>query len=171
MNEIIKTILTRASIRNYTDEEIPRKDLELIVKAGMAAPSAMNIQPWRIVVVTEREILDSLADKLAYAKMLRKAGAAIVVCGEIGLNIIAKKYWDQDCSALSQNILLAVHSLGYGAVWTGVYPDKNKEKGVREVLGIPDKIHALNVIAIGVPKRKAKVKDKFDKKKLHWEKW
>lgn len=171
MNSVIKSILSRASVRDYIDKKIPKEDLELIVKAGMSAPSAMNAQPWRIVVVTDRELLNKLASKLLFAKMLKKASVAIVVCGEIGINPFAKSYWSQDCSACTENILIALHSMGYGGVWTAVFPDEKKEESVRKVLEIPSKVRVLNVIAMGVPKGKVKAKEKFDKKKLHWEKW
>ena len=168
---MIKTILSRASVRNFTGGKIAKKDLEKIVKAGMAAPSAVNTQPWRVIVISERGILDELAKGLLFARMLKSASAAIVVCADYGINPFSKKYWVQDCSAMSQNILLAVHSLGYGAVWTGVYPSIKKEGFVRKVLSIPDKIRVLNVIPIGIPKEKVKPKDKYDTKKIYWQSW
>jgi nitroreductase len=166
-------IMTRASARKYTGESIPEEDLLRIVKAGFAAPSAVNIQPWDIVLVTDRAKLDALCKGLPYAKMLDKAAAAIVVCGNPHKDLlVAKHHWKVDCAAMTENILLAAHSLGYGAVWTAVHPDEAREKPVRQILGIPEKIIPLNVIPIGVIDGKApEPKDKFNKKALHREEW
>ncbi len=183
-NEAIKNILTRHSVREFTDEAVKKEDLLLILKAGMSAPSAVNRQPWSFVVVTNREALDALGAKLPYAKMLAEVGAAIVVCGTPDkskiLNAAVKlvagvslgDHWIADCSAASENILLAAHALGYGAVWTTVFPSEGLIKSVREILAIPDGIIPLNVIPIGVPANKNEPpKDKFKEKNIHWENW
>lgn len=169
----IEIIMRRKSVRDYTDEKISKETLDTIVKAGMAAPSAANKQPWAFVVVTERETLDKLAEGLEYAKMLKKAPAAIVVCGvpKIGLPGKAADFWIQDCSAVSENILLAVESLDLGAVWTGVYPDEPRVKFVQKILGIPEDVIPLNVIAVGHPTGKEKPKDKYKPDRIHWGKW
>jgi nitroreductase len=170
---IENVIMTRASARKYTGESISEEDLLRIVKAGFAAPSAVNVQPWDIVLVTDRSKLDALCHKLPYAKMLDKAAAAIVVCGNPHKDLlVAKHHWKVDCAAMTENILLAAHSLGYGAVWTAVHPDEAREKSVRQTLGIPEKIIPLNVIPIGVIEGKApEPKDKLNKKALHREEW
>ena len=183
-NEALKNIFTRHSVREFTGEAIKKEDLSVILKAAMSAPSAVNRQPWSFVVVAKREILDALCEKLPFAKMLTKAGAAIVVCGlpekfKI-LNMAAKAvtgvslgdFWITDCSAASENILLSAHALGYGAVWTAVFPDEKKIKEVQNILGIPRDIIPLNVIPIGVPVDKNQPpKDKFKESNIHWEKW
>jgi nitroreductase len=183
-NEALKNILTRHSVRNFTGEKVKKEDLLTILKAGMSAPSAVNRQPWSFVVIIQRSILDALADKLPFAKMLTKASAAIVVCGRPTqskiLNFAAKAlsgtsladYWIVDCSAASENILLASHALGYGAVWTAVFPDPAKIEFVQKILGIPEGIIPLNVIPIGVPVNKNEPpKDKFKEANIYWEKW
>lgn len=171
-NETLDNIYSRRSVRAFTGEAVSREDLIKILKAGMAAPSAVNMQPWAFVVVTERKTLDELCGKLPYAKMLDKAGAAIVVCGLPDKDeVYSKKYWVMDCSAATENILLACHALGLGAVWTAVYPDATRVEDVRRILGIPENIVPLNVIPIGVPKEKGKPLDKFKEENIHWEKW
>ncbi len=165
-NEALNTIYSRRSVRSFTGEAVSHETLIKILRAAMAAPSAMNMQPWAFIVVTDRKALDDLCDQLPYAKMLDKAGAAIAVCGNPG-----KDYWVMDCSAASENILLAVHSLGLGAVWTAVHADKQRIAAVRKILNIPENIVPLNVIPIGVPKDKGKVTDKFKEENIHWEKW
>jgi nitroreductase len=159
-------------VRNFSGDVVNRTDLEKIVKAGMAAPTAVNMQPWSFVVVMERKTLDELAAELPYAKMLSKAGAAIIVCAE------PKKAFEEskefaiiDASLASENILLAIEALGLGGVWTAVYPDDDRMEFVRKVLGIPQNVIPLNVIPIGTPTGEDKPKDKYDKEKIHWGKW
>jgi nitroreductase len=171
-NETLNTIYSRRSVRSFTGEAVSRKTLIKILKAAMAAPSAVNIQPWAFVVVTKREILDELCARLPYAKMLDKAGAAIVVCGIPDKDeVFSKDYWIMDCSVASENILLACHALGLGAVWTAVHVDKERIANVRNILNIPKTIIPLNVIPIGVPKEKGKALDKFKEDNIHWEEW
>ena len=111
-------------MRKYTKKEVSREDLKTLVRAGMAAPTAANRQPWAFVIITDRKTLDALSVKLPFARMLKGAPAAISVVGlpKLGLEGKEQEYWIQDCSAASQNILLAAESMGIGAVWTGVYP-------------------------------------------------
>ena len=171
-NETLNTICSRRSVRSFTGEAVSNETLTRILRAAMAAPSAVNIQPWAFVAVTNRQTLDQLCAVLPYAKMLDKAGAAIVVCGIPDKDeVFSKEYWITDCSAASENILLAVHALGLGAVWTAVYSDKQRIAAVRKILDIPGNIIPLNVIPIGVPKDKGKVIDKFKEENIHWEKW
>jgi nitroreductase len=171
-NETLNTIYSRRSVRSFTGDAVSRESLTKILMAAMAAPSAVNIQPWSFVVVTKRETLDELCDKLPYAKMLNKAGAAIVVCGIPDKDeVFSKDYWVMDCSAASENILLACHALGLGAVWTAVYVDNERVANVRKILHIPENIIPLNVIPIGVPKEKGKALDKFKEGNIHWEGW
>jgi nitroreductase len=171
-NEALNVIYTRRSVRSFTGDPVSREDLMKILHAGMSAPSAVNIQPWAFIVVTNRETLDELCDRLPYAKMLDKAGAAIVVCGIPGKDAVySGKYWVMDCTASAENILLATHALGLGAVWTAVHPDDEKVRTVRKILNIPQNIIPLNVIPIGVPKGKGAVIDKFREENIHWERW
>ena len=172
MDFIDDVIMTRASARSYTGEAIQRETLVRIAKAGMAAPSAMNVQPWAIVVVTDRLKLDKLCAGLPYAKMLEKAAAAFVVCGDPARDDTAAKHWNDDCAAVSENILLAAHTLGLGAVWTAVNPDGLRLECVRSVLGIPAGIIPLNVIPVGVIAGKAPApKDKWNPKAVHFDRW
>ena len=173
MNPALEQILTRSSIRKFTGAPIPEEDLNLIIRAGMAAPSAMNLQPWSFLAATEPAVLSDLCRRLPHAKMLDSAGAALIVCGDTGKDRQSgSKYWVIDCSAASQNILLAAHSLGYGAVWTAVYPDQALMETVREICGLPDGILPLNVIPLGTPAGDAaRPKDKFRPEKIHLNRW
>jgi len=171
--DFLNVIYTRLSVRKFTGEKVRREDLMAMLRAGMSAPSAVNVQPWAFIVVTDRATLDKLCEALPYAKMLDKAGAAIIVCGLPDKdNTYAKKYWLMDCSLASGNILLAAHALGYGAVWTAAYAEKDRMGSVRQFLSIPENIIPLNVIPIGVPANKDETpKDKFREENIHWEKW
>ncbi len=172
MKDAITVIHSRKSVRNFTGQTVSRDLLDKIVRAGMAAPSAVNRQPWSFVVVTYRQTLDMLNEGLPYAKMLGKAGAAIVVCA------IPEKAYDGskefaiiDSTLAGENILLAAEALGLGAVWTAVYPDNDRMNVVRRVLGIPGNIIPLNVIPIGYPVGTDKPKNKYKPENVHWEKW
>jgi nitroreductase len=171
-NDVINVIKNRKSVRNFTGENVSKSDLEKILKSAMCAPSAVNKQPWSFVVVTDRKVLDALADSLPYAKMLSKAGAAIIICA------IPEKAYDWktefaliDCSLAGENILLTVESLGLGAVWTAAYPYNERMNVVRNILGIPQNLIPLNVIPIGHPTGEDKPKDKYKEENIHWEKW
>jgi nitroreductase len=172
-NETLNTIFSRKSVRHFTDEDVSKEQLELIVKAGMAAPTAVNMQPWSFVIVKDRETLDKLASELPYAKMLYQAPAAIVVCAipEWSIKEHPEKYSVIDCSAATQNILLAVESIGLGAVWTAAYPREERMISVRNILNIPESIIPLNVIPVGHPTGEDTPKDKWKPDRLHWEKW
>lgn len=172
-NPTLATIYNRKSVRHYTNRLVSRDQVTELVKAGMAAPTAVDKRPWAFVAITDRNMIDQLADALPHAKMLKQATAAIAVCGDMdkALTGDAQAYWVQDCSAATQNILLAAESMGLGAVWTGVHPIKDREKTVAKILGAPSSIIPLNVIAIGYPTGEDQPKDKYDAANVHWEKW
>ena len=166
--EAIEVILARKSVREYVaDKPVEQEKIDLMVKAGMAAPSGRDLRPWEIVVVDDRQKLDELAEALPYAKMLAEAPLAIIVCG----NSERSSYWYVDCSAVTQNILLAAEALGIGAVWTGVYPDETRVGAVKASMGLPEEVLPLCVIPMGYPKGDTQPKDKYDAAKLHRNGW
>ncbi|MDR0971690.1 MAG: nitroreductase family protein [Bacteroidales bacterium] len=169
----MENILSRSSVRDYTDKPLEKDQIITLLKAAMAAPSAVNKQPWDFIVITQRDILDNMAQLLPNAKMLHRAPCAIVVCGNLkkALDGENQEYWIQDCSAATENLLLAAHALNLGAVWTGVYPSKERVKIVQKVLNLPEFIIPLNVIPIGYPQEEGKPKDKFKDENIHWERW
>jgi len=169
----IDVIYKRTSIRNYSNKKISEEQLEIILRAGMAAPSGMNLQPWRFIVIKNRKTLDNLGRELPYAKMLSQADCAIVVCGDINTseNKDLQKLWIQDCSAASENILLAITSLELAGLWTAVYPYKDRLAIVKKYCKLPENIVPLNVIPIGYPTEEYSSKDKWDPSKIHKEQW
>ena len=170
---VMENILNRKSVRKYTKEEVKKEKLEMLVRAGMAAPSARNSQPWLFFVIDDRTILDNLAKQLPNAKMLLSAKAAIVVCGNLqkALEGDGREFWVQDCSAATQNILLAAESMGLGAVWTGAYPRKETVNIIKVELGLPEHIVPLNVIPIGWQTGEEKPKQKYTEENIRWNKW
>lgn len=168
--EALKCIMTRRSIRKYRPGTIPEARLRKILEAAMQAPSARNLQPWRFVVVRERETLLKMTDVHPYAQMLKQAAAAVVVCGDLS-DEGNKAYWEQDCAAATQNALLAAHALGLGAVWLGVHPREERVKGVQKLLHLPKDVVPLSIISLGRPGEKPPAVKRYDTGKVHQEQW
>lgn len=172
VDAVLENIHARKSVRQFTDEPVSQEHIETMLKAAMAAPTAVNYQPWRFVVITERARLDAMAEVLPYAKMLKQAPLAIVVCGETTwFEGRENTYWQQDCSAATQNILLAAEALGLGAVWTGVYPNMDLARPLAEFLGLPGNVQPLCCIPIGHHDGTTQPKDKWRPENIHYEKW
>lgn len=172
LDAVLENIHNRKSVRQFTSEPVSDEHIEIMLKAAMAAPTAVNYQPWRFVVVTEREELDAMADVLPYAKMLKQAPLAIVVCGEttwMGGN--ENPYWQQDCAAATENLLLTVEALGLGAVWTGVYPNAELVNPLSEFLGLPGNVKPFCAIPIGHHDGTTQPKDKWKPENIHYGKW
>ena len=179
----LDVIMTRTSIRSYTGDEVTQDQLETILKAGMAAPTAMNGQPWRFVVVTDKDVIERVFASGFRGEMFTKAGAVIVVCGQstqmrkpFGQPDAEETeqpnmFWYEDCSAAAENILLAAHALGLGAVWTAGYPAMERITPIAEALGIPANVLPLCIIPVGVPAENPEPKDKWNPDNIHWNKW
>lgn len=171
-DSVIEAIMTRTSIRQYTDEKLTDEEIETMLKAGMAAPSACNLQPWRFVVVTDPEVKQAISNQIKPAGPAAKAPAVIVVCGDMEATFEpAPDYWTEDCSAVTENILLAAHAMDLGAVWMGVYPQKERCEFLADLLGLPSNIKAFGMIAVGHPAENPAPKEKWDASKVHFEKW
>jgi nitroreductase len=169
MPQIIDTILSRRSIRNFTPEALDEETLTLLLKAAMSAPTASNSQPWEFIVVTQNEILDEIRSKFLFARY--NAPAAIVVCGNEGIanNAEGRKHWVQDCSAATENILLAAAGLGLGAVWIGIYPYPSKIKPIAEVLGIPENVTPLSMVYVGHPAETKPPSNRYNEHRIYWQ--
>lgn len=167
---VINNILKRTSVRSYEDRPVEKEKIEKLLRAGMAAPTAMNKQPWHFIVVTDKDQLQKLSVANPYADMAAKAPLAIVVCGDINkaLEGNESEYWIQDCSAASENILLAATGMGLGSVWTGTYPLKERCAAVTKALGLPESLIPLNTIVIGYPDTKASPMDKWKKENISY---
>lgn len=171
MNDTLQTIHNRKSIRKYTEQTVPKEKIEILLKAAMAAPSSKNNQPWLFYVITNKDVLIKLSEQLPFAKMLSKTTVAIVVCGDntkgVG-NSEQALNWALDCSAASQNLLLAAEAEGLGAVWTGVFPYSDRVKTVQEALQLSENIMPLNIIPVGYPDGEHMPKDKYNPDVINW---
>jgi nitroreductase len=159
----IETIMTRTSIRSFTDRAVSADTVEMLLRAGMAAPTAVNLQPWHFVVVNDRAKIDELGGNGRQSQMWHESPLVIVVCGnmEKAMEGVGQAFWVQDCSAATENILLAAHALGLGAVWTGCYPIEERVANISQVLGLPEHIVPLCAIVMGYPNESPQPKDKW----------
>ncbi|MCD6385443.1 nitroreductase family protein [Candidatus Sumerlaeota bacterium] len=166
----MEAILGRRSIRKYTDKAVPEPVINQLLEAGMSAPSAGNQQPWHFIVINEREILEKVTEFHPYAEMLKEANVAICVCADVNLEK-HKGYWVQDCSAATENILIAATALGLGACWLGIYPREQRVNGLRSLLGIPDNVIPLSLISIGYPAEQKPPANRYNSTRIHYNKW
>ena len=167
MDDRLSVIFSRRSIRVYTDEPVTATELQALLEAGMAAPSASNRKPWHFVVVTDRAVLGLLAEAHPYGKMLTKASAAIAVCGDPAVSA----WWVQDCSAATENILIGAAALGLGAVWLGCHGNSEREQAIRRVLGIPDSIGVLSLLSVGHPAEAKEARTQYDARRVRRDRW
>lgn len=167
---VLDNIATRTSIRDYEARPVEKEKIEKMLRAAMAAPTTMNKQPWHFVVVDQRNVLDALAGTNPYAKMLKKAPLAIVVCGNTDKMIEGggRDFWIQDASAATENLLLAAHAMGLGAVWTGAYPSEERCISISKVLSLSDNLIPLNMIVVGYPAEHPQPKQKFKEENISY---
>jgi len=163
----MEEIFNRRSIRKYKSKDVEEEKINKILKAGMAAPSAGNEQPWEFIVVTEENLKEKIMDVHPYSDMLKQAPVAILVCG----NMTEKRfegYWEQDCAAATQNMLLMVESLDLGGVWLGVYSDKKRMEGLSKIFDLPEYIVPFSIISIGYPAEEKYPSQRYQAEKVHY---
>lgn len=165
-------IMTRTSVREYTDKQVPDSVVETLLKAAMAAPTAMNKQPWQFVVVTDKAVREAIAQADQYIRA-KEAPLVIVACGDLAKEEEGegRDFWIQDVSAATENILMAAHAQGLGAVWCGIHPIKAREKAIADILGLPKDIIPLSAVCIGYPAHEHQPKDKWNPKAVHYDKY
>jgi nitroreductase len=163
--DILEAIHSRRSIRNYTDAPVSDAQVETLLRAAMAAPSAGNQQPWCFVVVRDRQLLEAVATAHPYAKMAPKAALGILVCGDTRKQKY-EGYWVIDCAAAVQNLLLAAHGLGLGAVWTGVYPSMDRVEALARIFNCPKGVVPHSFIPLGVPAEQKGREDRFNAERV-----
>lgn len=168
--DAFQAIITRRSVRRFSPRPVPPELIDKMLRAAMAAPSAGNQQPWHFMVIDERSLLDQLAAVHPYAGMLTQAPAAIIVCGDNTLERYPG-YWVQDCSAATENLLLAAHALDLGAVWVGIYPRAERVDAVRQLLGMPAQITPLALVPLGYPAERPEPADRFVRSRIHRNRW
>jgi nitroreductase len=168
MTETYDVILKRRSIRHFTDQPVEKEIILRLLEAAMAAPSAMNAQPWEFVVITEPEVLEKFHHSSLFAKM--KAPVVICVLGSRRMqkNKAGERFWVQDCSAASENILLAATAFGLGSVWVGVYPVTLFEYQISRILNLPEGVRPLNLLFIGYPAEEKDPRTQYQEQRVHW---
>jgi nitroreductase len=168
--ETIEAIKSRRSIRKYKAEQVPEEKISDILACAMQAPSAGNEQPWHFLVIKDKKTLAKIPQINPYAAMAKDAPLAILVLGDTTLEKF-NGFWVQDCSAAVQNILLAAHGLGLGAVWTAIYGLDDRVKGFKDLFSLPDNILPLALIPIGFPENDIAPVDRFNEERVHLDKW
>ncbi len=166
----MQDILSRRSIRRFRTQPVSDHDIKELLRAGMAAPSAGNEQPWHFIVINERSVLDEIPRFHNYASAVNEAPAAILACGQPELEKY-KGNWTLDCSAATENILIAAQSKHLGAIWIGVYPEENLIDDMRNLLEIPENIIPFALIPVGYPDENKPPQDRYSESRVHYNQW
>ena len=166
----LEIIHSRRSIRKYEKRKVSDELIIKIISAGMAAPSAGNQQPWQFILIKDEKILSKIPQIHPYAAMAKDAPVAILICGDLGLEK-HEGFWVQDCSAATENILLAANALGLGAVWTGVFPVQERINGFKKLLDIPENVIPFALIPLGFPAEKRLKEDRYKAERIHYNGW
>jgi len=168
--ELFEGLLSRRSIRRYTEDTITKEQVEELVKAAMHAPSSKNCQPWHFIIIDDKDVLDAFRAFHPYANMLKYADKAVLVCGDTQLQN-GPGYWMVDCANATQNLLLAAHAKGIGAVWVGIYPREDRMSETVRLFELPDTIKPLALVSLGIPVKKSKEVTRFKPERIRYNKW
>lgn len=165
----LNNLMTRVSVRDFTGEKISDQQIETLLRAAMAAPTAMNSQPWAFVVITEDSLLAQLGEAFPYSHCADHPACAIIPCGDMNKALPGegRDFWINDVSAATQNLLLAAHAMGLGAVWTGLHPSQ-RYRQAQELLGLPETLIPLCIVPVGVPAEQPEIKDKFKPENIYY---
>ncbi len=168
MEEALRPIFERRSCRSYIDQPVSDETVELLLRAGMAAPSAMNSQPWEFIVLRDERVKAAVAAVGTHWGMLKNAPLGILVLANLeGYRASRTEFFVQDCSACTQNILLAAQTMGLGGVWLGLYPNEQRIEEVRRVCGIPKAVIPVTLVSIGYPDNRPAPRGLFIAEKVH----
>lgn len=165
MTEAIEWILKRRSIRAYTDAPVSDEQVDALLRAAMSAPSANDLRPWAFVVVRDAKRRQALAEIHQWSYMCSRASVVITVLGDPG----ASRHWVEDCSAATENLLLAATCLNLGAVWVAIYPDAGREARVRQILNIPEQYRILCLVPVGQPAETKPPRTRYEESKVYAE--
>ncbi len=170
--EALQAIFGRRSVRRFQAREIEPRKIETMLQAAMAAPSAMNEQPWEFVLIDRKDSFERIMQVHPYAGMLATAPLAILVCGNRQREKVPGNYWVLDCSCATQNLLLAAHALGLGAVWTGIFPEKDRMRALSEICDLPAEVLPLALVVVGYPDGPRPLPaDRFQRERIHLNRW
>lgn len=164
---VYEAIQNRRSIRRYEDKPVEPEKIEKLLKAAMQAPSAGNQQPWEFIVVTNKDMLEKLAQAHIYAGPMKQAALGIIVLGNHKW-LKFPSYWQQDLAAATQNLLLEAVELELGAVWMGVAPEEDRMNFIKELFNLPQGVEPFAMLALGYSEGN-KFEDRFDAGRIHYE--
>ena len=169
--ETLKAIMSRRSIRKFTEQEVSDEQIKKLLEAAMNAPSAGDGRPWHFVVVRDKQKLIRLADSIDDGNdMFKQASAAILIVGDSSIEGFPG-FYPQDCSCAAQNIYLAAHDMGLGSVWIATWEVAPRLKGIREILGVPESLMPFAIFPIGYPEEELPSEYRFDATRVHFEEW
>ncbi len=168
-----EVIQSRASVRQFTTQKPTEAQIDTLLRCAFSAPTAMNRQPWHFIVIDEPALLKEIGEKFPNSRVANNCQVCFIPCGDMTLAFegTAREFWVQDLSAATQNLLLAAHSMGLGAVWTGLYPDTVRVAELRTVLGLPEHIIPLCIVPVGYPAEQPAVKEKYNPERIHRNQW
>ena len=168
--DALTALLTRRSVRAFLEDPVSEETVVMLLRAAMQAPSAGDARPWDFVVIRSKEVLQGIGDVNPYAKFAAHASVGILVCG----NLERERFpglWIQDTSAAMENLLIAAHALGLGAVWTAVAPFDERIDVVRALCSLPKTVIPLGCALVGYPRYLPKPQDRFDASRIHQDHW
>jgi len=163
----MNAIFTRTSVRSYEERPVEAEKIEKILQAAMAAPSAMNQQPWEFYVVTNKEVLQKLAEASPYTAMTAKAPAALVLCSR-KKDVLVPELIDVDMAIATENVLLAIEAQGLGGVMLGIAPFADRMERVAKAIALPESLSVFTVVPFGYPAKKNPQQDRYDKQRVHY---
>jgi len=171
MENVLDLIFKRRSVRIFSKQKVEKETITKLLQAAMAAPSASNSRPWEFIAVTDDETMKTLRFKIKYGKY--NAPAAVIVCAnlKIAKNESAYRFWVQDCSAATENILIAAAGMDMGTVWIGSYPKDDVMNTLRKTLDIPEDVIPFSLVYVGYPAEEVYPRTQYSEDRVHWEKY
>jgi len=163
--DFFEVLSKRKSVREYSDKAVEKSVIEKIIAAGRLAATARNEQPWEFVVTSDKKILKKICGMCPNGPFIKDAPHLIAVFSK------DTKYYLEDCSAATQNMLLAIEALSLGGCW--IAGDKKGYAGeVKKIFNVPGTYRLVSMLSLGYPKKAQGPKTKRNTKEvLHWEKW
>ena len=178
---VMANILSRKSVRSYTDQPLSDDQITTLLKAAMAAPTGSNIQPWHFVVLTDKSEYDTIFEGNFNMDRFKQSAAVIVMCADTTVTrtprgggapvTVPNGTWRDDLGAATENLLLAAESMGLGAVWTAGYPYKDRYMPVKKALGLPAEVLPYCIVPVGYPAGDEQPKDKWKPERIHYGRW
>lgn len=182
-NPTLESIAARTSVRSFTDQPVTDAQMEAMLRAAMAAPTGMNVQPWSFVVLRDKSRFDEVFKGNFNMRIFKSAAAVVVFCADTTVTRAPRNNpqgekvtmpsgtWRDDMGACTENFMVAAASLGLGTVWTASYPYPDRYLPIKEALGLPATVVPYSVVAVGYPDGEVQPKDKWKPERIHNERW